>query len=74
MYFVERSIHLIKEQNLTINSEEFRLQEKSSFNFIVTMLSEIIGPHSSSLDTGSRGVQFELDKKESLTSLIAVIC
>ena len=73
MYFVEHSIHLIKEQNLTINSQEFRLQEKSSF-IIVTMLSEIIGPHSSSLDTGSRGVQFELDKKESLTSLIAVIC
>ena len=24
--------------------------------------------------TGSRGVQFELDNKESLTSLIAVIC
>ena len=72
MYFVEHSFHLIKEQNLTINSQEFRFQEKSSL--IVTMLSEIIGPHSSSLDTGSRGVQFELDKKESLTSLIAVIC
>ena len=26
------------------------------------------------VDTGSRGVQFELDNKESLTSLIAVIC
>ena len=26
------------------------------------------------LYTGSRGVQFELDNKESLTSLIAVIC
>ena len=24
--------------------------------------------------TGSRGVQFELDNKESLTSLMAVIC
>ena len=24
--------------------------------------------------TGNRGVQFELDNKESLTSLIAVIC
>ena len=72
MYFVEHSFHLIKEQNLTINSQEFRFQEKSSL--VVTMLSEIIGPHSSSLDTGSRGVQFELDNKESLTSLMAVIC
>ena len=27
-----------------------------------------------STDTGSRGVQFELDNKESLTSLMAVIC
>ena len=26
------------------------------------------------MSTGSRGVQFELDNKESLTSLIAVIC
>ena len=26
------------------------------------------------LDTGIRGVQFELDHKESLTSLISVIC
>ena len=33
-----------------------------------------VGLDLSSMTTGSRGVQFELDNKESLTSLMAVIC